>query len=214
MGQSLAGEFQPASRTVDVTFARDAESLRLKLRWKGQRNDKALSMMWGKEGDEAFSRGGCFAACHDNMTGMPGNRGQHTGKYLWSSREQQQQIGRPAIMKDQAALTEMMEQGKFLVMWHVDLHSGETRTATVLGQPDWQDQPALQASTHYENGWWQVDLRRSLTHQASHLVAFDSEAQYTFGIALNGVDNAAGEHWVSLPLTFRFSGKNADFKVE
>ena len=162
MGQSLAGEFQPASRTVDVTFSRDADSLRLKLRWKGQRNDKALSMMWGKDGDEAFRRGGCFAACHNDMTDMPGNRGQQTGKYLWTSREQQQQIGRPAIVKDQAALAEMMEQGKFVVMWHVDLNSGTATTATLLDKLNWRAEPAFRASTSYENGWWQVDLRRSL----------------------------------------------------
>ncbi|RLA26382.1 MAG: hypothetical protein DRR11_19890, partial [Gammaproteobacteria bacterium] len=65
MGQALAGEFQNVSRTVDVSFARDGDSLHLKLRWEGQRDDKTLSMMWGKDGNEAFRRGGCFAACHD-----------------------------------------------------------------------------------------------------------------------------------------------------
>jgi len=214
IGQSLAGEFQPASRRVDVSFSRDADSLRVQLRWKGQRNDQALSMMWGKGGDETFRRGGCFAACHDDMSGMPGNRGQQTGKYLWSSREQRQQIGRPAIAKDQAALAKMMEQGKFVVMWHVDLNSGKARTATLLDQVNWRAEPAFRASTRFENGWWQVDLRRSLTHQASHVLPFDPEGQYTFGIAINGADNAGGGHWVSLPLTLRSSGEDSDFKVE
>ena len=214
MGQSLAGEFQPASRAVDVTFSRDADSLRIKLRWKGQRDEKALSMMLGKDGNDAFRRGGCFATCHDDMTGMPGNRGQQTGKYLWSSRAQQQQIGRPAILKDQAALTQMMEQGKFVIIWHVDLHSGTARTATLLDQVNWRAEPAFRASTSYTNGWWQVDLRRSLQRDTSHVLPFDPEGQYTFGIAINGAGNAGGGHWVSLPLTVRSSGKDSDFKVE
>ena len=170
--------------------------------------------MLGKDGNDAFRRGGCFAACHDDMTGMPGNRGQQTDKYLLASRSQQAQIGRPAIVKDQAALTEMMEQGKFVIMWHVDLHSGTARTATLLDKVNWRSEPAFRASTSYTNGWWQVDLRRSLRHDSSHVLPFDPEGQYTFGIAINGADNAGGTHWVSLPLTVRSSGKDSDFKVE
>jgi predicted CXXCH cytochrome family protein len=214
MGQALAGEIQPASRKIQVTFGRDADSLRIKLRWQGGRNEKALSLMLGKDGNDAFRRGGCFAACHNDMTGMPGNRGQQTDKYLLASRSQQSQIGRPAIVKDQAALTEMMEQGKFVIMWHVDLHSGTARTATLLDKVNWRSEPAFRASTSYTNGWWQVDLRRSLHHDSSHVLPFDPEGQYTFGIAINGADNAGGGHWVSLPLTVRSSGKDSDFKVE
>ena len=208
MGQTLAGEFQPASRTVDVSFSRDGDNLRVKLRWEGPRDDKALSIMWGNDGNEAFRRGGCFAACHD------GKRDQQAGKYLSTSREQQRQIGRPAIVKDQAALTEMMAQGKFVVMWQVDLSSGKATTAALLDKLNWQAEAAFQASVHYENGWWQLDIKRSLLPQPGHLLPFEPEDQYTFGIAINGANNKGGGHWVSLPLTLRSSGKNSDFKVE
>jgi len=211
MGLSLAGNFQPASRKVHVTFSRDADSLRLKLRWQGQSDDKALSLMWGKDGNEAFRRGGCFAACHNDA---PGDSSLLSSKYLWASREQQQQIGRPAIVKDQAELAKMMQQGEFVVMWHVDLTSKKATTATLLDKLNLRAEPAFQASTSYENGWWQVDISRSLTLQASHLLPFDPADQYTFGIAINGADNAGGGHWVSLPLTLRSSGKDSDFKVE
>jgi len=207
MGQSLAGDFQPASREVKVSFSRDADSLRVKLRWQGQRDDKALSMMWGKDGNETFRRGGCFGACHNDTTGG-------SSKYLWASREQRQQIGRPAIIKSKAELAEMMQRGEFVVMWHIDLNSGKATTATLLDKLSWSAEPVFRASTSYENGWWQVDIRRSLAHEAAHLLPFDPEAQYTFAIAINGADNTGAGHWVSLPLTLRSSGKDSDFKVE
>jgi cytochrome c-type protein NapC len=51
-------------------------------------------LMWGmRASNSAFTRGGCFAACHSDLPGMSRDRGQQQGKYLWSSRVQQQAIG-------------------------------------------------------------------------------------------------------------------------
>lgn len=213
MGKSQAGDFSPASRDVEITLASDADSLRMTLQWKGDRNEKDVALMWGSGTNEAFRRGGCFAACHSDLPGMSGNRGQQVDKYLSVSREQQKTVGRPAIVKSEAELKALMAEGNFAVIWRIDLATGKAEAATVLEQVRWQPHAPIRASTKYENGRWTVNIRRSLSRQPEQLVTFDPETKYTFGVALHGADNPGGKHWVSLPLTVSYNGDDTDFKA-
>jgi DmsE family decaheme c-type cytochrome len=215
MGQAQAGSFEPATREIEVAFDRDEQSLRLTLQWRGEADERDIALMWGAgSGDEAFSRGGCFAACHSDLPGMSANRGQQLGKYLMSSRLQERSIGKPAIVRDAAALRELMAQDKFAVLWRVELASGKADAATVLEDVHWQSAAPIRASTSYRNGQWTVKIRRAMKSQPAQLMQFDPDGKYTFGIALHGADNPGGKHWVSLPLTFSYSGDDTDFKVD
>lgn len=213
MGEAQAGDFSPAWRDVKVTLAGDADSLRMTLQWKGDRNEKDVALMWGSGTNEAFRRGACFAACHSDLPGMSGNRGQPVDKYLSVSREQQQAIGKPAIVKSEAELEKLMAEGNFAVIWRIQLATGKAEAATVLEDVKWQPHAPIRASTKYENGQWTVNIRRSLSRQPEQLVTFDPETKYTFGIALHGANNPGGKHWVSLPLTVSYNGDDTEFKV-
>ena len=212
--KQAAGNFKPASKEIRVSFSGDADSLRLTLKWKGARDEKDIALMWGDGTNEAFRRGACFAACHSDLPGMSGNRGQQIDKYLAVSREQQKSIGKPAIVKSEAELEALMAEGNFAVLWRIDLASGKAEAATVLDDVNWRSGAPIRASTKYENGWWTVNIRRATSRQPEHLVTFDPENKYTFGIALHGPDNPGGKHWVSLPLTLNYSGDDTDFRIK
>ena len=215
MGLSQAGEFKPAHRDMQVSFDRDEDSIRMTLEWRGERDETDLALMWGSSrSDEAFRRGGCFAACHSDLPGMSGDRGQQTGKYLWASRAQLQALGKPPIVKDQEELAKMMADGQFVVLWRVKLNSGKAEAATLLDDVHWRPTAPIRASTSYRNGRWTVHIRRSLSRMPEHLVTFDPESTYTFGIALHGADNPGAGHWVSLPKSLSYSGNETDFRVE
>jgi predicted CXXCH cytochrome family protein len=213
MGAAQANGFEPAFRAVDIAFGVDADDMLITLHWIGPEGDSDISFMWGDGGNEAFRRGACFAACHDDLPGMARDRGQQTGKYLWSSRSQQQQVGQPSIIKAEAALAELMAAGEFVELWRIQLASGRVEVASVLADVAWQSKNLIQINKSYSDGAWNVAIRVPLNNTQS-LHPFNREGKHTFGIALHGANNPGGRHWVSLPMTLDFAGDETDFKVE
>lgn len=214
MGRAQAGDFEPVSRNLEVSFDRDADSLRMVLEWRGSRDEKTISMMWGDGSNAEFRRGGCFAACHSDLPGMSRDRGQQTGKYLRVSRLQQRSVGVPPIVRDQAELAELMAQNDFAALWRIDLASGRAGLATVLDDVHWQPGLSIRASTSYADGRWTVKLRRAIGRESSQLMTFDPQGVYTFAIALHGADNPGARHWVSLPMTLSYTGNDTDFRID
>ncbi|MBP6701602.1 MAG: NapC/NirT family cytochrome c [Halioglobus sp.] len=213
MGAAQASGFAPAARDMTVSFAATAEHLTLTLRWQGPPDDADVALMWGDGGSDAFRRGGCFAACHSDLPGMSGDRGQNTGKYLWDSRAQLQRVGQPSMTKSAAELEALQAEGNFVEMWRVRLASGQVEVAALLADVSWQPSNLIQINKNYMDGWWTVALVTPLNNTAS-LKPFAPDGKYTFGVALHGAANPGGKHWVSLPMTLSFTGDETDFKVE
>ena len=215
LGRARAGDFEPAHRGIKVSFDADERSVRMVLQWRGDRDESDLSLRWGtRDSDQPFSRGGCIAACHSDLPGMSRDRGQKTGKYLWASRVQQQALGQPAIVKDASELEQMMADGQFVVLWNINLNSGEVRAATLLEDIHWRPDAPIRASSSYQGGVWTVKIRRDLKYQPEHLMKFQREDRFTFGIALHGADNPGAGHWVSLPMTLTYDGEDSVFRVK
>lgn len=213
MGEAQAARIAPTSREISVAFSRDEDWMTITLGWQGPPDDVDLALMWDDGGNDAFRRGGCFAACHSDLPGMSRDRGQHTGKYLWSSRSQLQRIGQPSLRRPAAELEQLLAEGDFVELWRVKLASGDVDVATLLADVDWQPGNLIQINKSYTNGYWMVALTVPLNNTNS-LKPFTPDGKYTFGIALHGAVNPAGRHWVSLPLTMSFAGDETDFKVE
>ena len=215
MARGITGNATPELRDVEMTFSSDAKSLVLSLSWEGSVDDVDISLMWGDSDSDAFRRGGCFAACHSDMPGMSRDRGQRLGKYLTASRAQQQQIGRPAILKDQAALAQMMAAGNFVEIWRVQLNGGtaSVQSAALLSGLDWRDKGPLAGSAKYSDGRWSVRLQRPLAAGVGYK-DFTAGDKYTLGVALHGNSNPGGEHWVSLPLTLSLDRDDTDFTTQ
>ena len=213
MGASRGDIVQPASREVQVSFAREDEQLLMTLQWQGTEDEKSIALMWGDGGNAAFRRGGCFAACHSDLPGMSRDRGQQTSKYLKVSREQQQRIGQPSITSSEPALEQLLAQGQFVEMWRVSLASATIDTALLLAEVTWQPTNLIWINKSYSDGRWTVALKQKLDNTGVG-VNFVPGGRYTFGIALNGVNNPGGKHWVSLPMTLSFGGDDTDFTAE
>jgi predicted CXXCH cytochrome family protein len=213
LGEARSGDFQPASREVQVAFSREGDQLLIALQWQGSEQDAAISLMWGDGSNTAFQRGGCFAACHSDLPGMARNRGQQISKYLAVSRAQQQQIGQPPIIEDETGLQQLMDEGNFVEMWRVRLDSTMVEKSLVLAETNWQPDKLIQINKSYRDGQWRVALRRNM-HNTKVGLNFMLESKYTFGIALNGASNPGHGHWVSLPLTLSFGGDETDFTAE
>ena len=215
MGAALASAtgFEPAFREMDVSFAARDDYLLTTLSWKGAADDVNVAIMWGDRDSMALERGSCFAACHSDMPGMSRDRGQQTGKYLMASRSQQRQIGKPAIVKDDDALRALLAKGEFGELWRLTLAGERLETATVLSGLEWSSSEMVSGTARFDAGRWTVQLQRELGTAAGYK-NLNRSGKYTVGIALHGVNNRGGKHWVSLPMTLSFSGDDTDFKVE
>ncbi|MEE4143780.1 MAG: cytochrome c3 family protein [Halieaceae bacterium] len=213
MGEAQAAGVSPTSRELTVAFSRDEDWMTVTLDWQGPPDDTDIALMWDDGGNDAFRRGGCFAACHSDLPGMSRDRGQHTGKYLWTSRSQQQRIGQPSLLRPAPELERLLAEGDFVELWRVKLATGEVDVAILLAEVNWQPGKLIQINKTYSNGHWTVALTAPLNNTNS-LKPFTPDGKYTFGIALHGAVNPAGRHWVSLPLTMSFTGDETDFKVE
>ena len=214
MGEALGdGSINATHRAVDVAFKRVEGELSINLSWEGPGDDQQLALMWGDDTNPAYARGGCFAACHDDLKGMSRDRGQVSSKYLSVSRQQRQQIGQPAILQDQATLEELKAQGSFAEIWQLDLQSGDLKVAQLLADTEWQAPKLISVNKNHDQGVWTVELRHSMGNTENRL-NINQGRRYTVGIALNGEDNPGGKHWVSLPLTFSVGGIDTDFTAE
>ena len=214
MGVARGGDITPASREVDVAFAREGDELHITLQWQGAADDAAISIMWGASANhEAFSAGGCFAACHSDLPGMSRDRGQATRKYLQVSRSQQQGIGRPTLVKGGTELAQLMEEGAFVEIWRISLGSSRVDKALLLATVDWQPAKLISINNNYVDGRWSMALKLQMADTGEG-VRFVSDNKYTFGIAMNGANNPGGKHWVSLPMTLSFGGDDTDFTAE
>jgi len=213
MGANRGGTVNPASRDIEVSVNRTGDKLDMVISWPGPETDSDLAIMWGNKGNDAFRRGGCFAACHGDLPGMARDRGQQTSKYLWVSRAQRQMIGRPPIIKDQAQLDTLLAADNFVELWRVNLASGKLETAALLEKVDLKPAAGITASSDYSNGRWRVNITRPLGPLPG-LKDFNTRGRLTLGIALHGADNPGEQHWVSLPMTLSFGGIDSDFTAE
>jgi predicted CXXCH cytochrome family protein len=212
MGKALATEL-PGSRDIDLSFREDGDALEINLSWPGDKDDTSIAFMWGDRTNEAFRRGGCWAACHDDMPGMTRERGQDIRKYLSISRSQQQRIGQPALVKDSASLDALIEAGNFVELWKIDLDQGETKIAQLLSTLNWHEDAGIDSEAKFADGRWTVVLKRPLLSGVGYK-AITPGVKYTFGVALHGGGRTGAGHWVSLPMTFSLDGDNTDFMAE
>ena len=206
MGQALGG----SSRPVSVSFESDSGAIIASIRWQGAEDDASISIMWGFGDYAPLRRGGCWAACHGDMSGMTLDRGNGRGKYLWSALEQRRQIGQPAIYKTSDDLAASMQAGEFAELWRVDLQSGTARTGTLLEAIRWQEGSAISAEVSFSDSTWSVTVRRPIAPE-SPLQTISEGKRYTFGVALHDATHKGERHWVSLPMTLSKDRDDTDF---
>ncbi len=205
---AVLGGPEPRLRQVSVRFSRQDERLLTQLSWDGGPEDSQLSLMWGFGDDPAIRRGGCWAACHDDMRGMRFDKGRP--KYLWASLAQRRVIGQPAVTRPELELAQDLAAGRFAELWTIDLASGVLQLDALLDKPHRLDSAGLQAEVDYTDGRWTATVARPLT-PVTPLLEVETGRSYTFGAALHGDGRSGAAHWVSLPMTVSVDRDDTDF---
>lgn len=206
MGTSLSDSQQAAYREIELAFARENNELLITLQWQGPADDQTLALMWGGSGSDAFQRGACFAACHNDMPGMSQDSGRQEQKYLQISRDGK-------AIKDDVTLQQLLQAGVFAEMWRISLHSTTLERTLLQAGSDPLPEKLISINKQHDRGLWSVALRYRLDDTKVG-IDFTNRAKYTFGIALNGAANPGHRHWVSLPLTLSFGGQETDFTAQ
>jgi predicted CXXCH cytochrome family protein len=199
---------EPRVRALTVNFSSDDGALVTRLSWDGDRDDSRVSLMWGFGEDAALRRGGCWAACHDDMRGMRLDKGKP--KYLWSALSQRRAINQPAVTKPEDVLAADLAAGRFAELWTIDLQSGALKVDALLDKPHRIATEAITAAVDYQDGRWTATVSRPLAPEAP-LLEVETGRSYTFGAALHSKGHSGGDHWVSLPMTFSADRDDTDF---
>ena len=214
MGSKLAhGSMLPGSRDIQLAFALIDDQLQVTVSWNSDSADEELAIMWASHNNDALARGGCFAACHNDMSGMSRDRGQVKDKYLAISRQQQAQVGQPAIVHSKDELAQLYEDKQFAEIWRLSLESAKLETAVLLEATPWESSKLIEIKSSSEGTTRKVVFRRQLDNTDAGLIFLPGQ-RYTLGIALSGEKNREGKHWVSLPMTLSFGGNDTDFTAE
>ncbi len=207
LSEALGGP-EPRVRAVSVSFSTHDDRLVTRLSWQGDRDDTQVSMLWGFSNDDTLRRGGCWAACHDDMRGMRFDKGK--SKYLWSSLAQRRMINQPAVNRPELELAEDLAAGRFGEQWTIDLDSAALWVEALLDKPHRLDATQLSAEVSHDDGQWTATVTRPLTPSAP-LKSVEQGRSYTFGTALHGLGREGADHWVSLPMTFSTDRDDTDF---
>lgn len=163
----------------------------------------------------AARRTGCWAACHDDMIGMPSApSGSELTKYLARSRTQVTRAGGGENYKPQGELNQMLADGMFLEFWQARANKGAPAVAAdgyILDKRHMNDNPVVNAIASFSGGVWTVELSRALSvDKAGHKDIVPGKT-YTVGFAIHDAHADHRFHHVSLEHTLVLDQGSADF---
>jgi cytochrome c-type protein NapC len=220
------GEGRAATLTANVRFGRDDENLYVRVEWpateaKGPKQDPdfeaKVTLLLDDGSVKPFSVSGCWATCHDDLTGMPSAaEGAERSKYLAASRTKLGRSGGGDATKPQAELDRMLAAGEFAEFWQAALVRGKpavARDGVVLEKWRKNEQPALSASATLADGKWVAVLSRRLRPSSPGRKEIAAGKTYTVGFAIHEGFSDKRHHYVSLDRRFVLDQGKADWVV-
>lgn len=213
---------KPGFIPTTVKVANDGTNLYVHIEFKeGQqpdaRQDPAfatkVTVMFndGKVGEA--NRAGCFAACHDDATGMPSANGATRTKYLPKTRLKMTRHGGGDALKPAADLAKMKADGYFLEYWQARLNPGkpaEAANGIVFDKREQTSPTVVHADAAYSNGTWSVTLSRKMDAGAG-FKSFSGPGPYYIAIAIHAGHTAHRFHYVSFERSMAINSGSADF---
>jgi hypothetical protein len=212
---------KPGSITATVKFANDGTNLYVHLDVKdgGQpdaRQDPAnaekVTVMFSKATASDVVRGGCFAACHDDMTGMPSAGGARRTHYLAATHAKLTRQGAGDALKPDADLAKLKADGYFLEDWQAAVNPGAPAKPTgyvVFAKRDQASLP-LTAEGTTANGVTSVTLSSKLA-PGGEFIGFAPGTTYRVAFAVHDGHTAGRFHYISLERTLVINSGSADF---
>lgn len=218
-------EGRRATLPLNVKVAHDGERLYARMEWPaverpgGRRMDTEyeakLTLMLADSGIKEVRIAGCWAACHDDLTGMASApEGTELSKYLAASRTRIRRSGGGENFKADSDLKKLLEAGTFLEYWQARLDRGRSATAAdayVLERWHEAKTPIVNAQASLTDGRWSVVLSRPLVSSSTNRKGIVPGEIYVVGFAIHEDHAAKRFHHVSLEYTLALDKGDADF---
>ena len=215
----IAGK--PGSIVATVKFANDGSNLYVHLDVKdpGQPDAKQdpatatkVTVMFSAAKTADVARAGCFAACHDDMTGMASAAGATRTHYLSATHAKLSRQGGGDALKPDADLAKLKADGYFLEDWQAKLNAGQPAKAAsyVVFDKRADASVPLDVAATGADGNWSVTLSSKLAPGGGYL-GFAAGTVYHVSFAVHDGHAAGRFHYVSLEKTLAIDSGSADF---
>lgn len=212
---------KPGSVVATVKFAHDAENLYVHLDVKdgnqpdaGQdkANASKVTVMFSASKATDIAHAGCFAACHDDMAGMPSGAGANRTHYLAGTHAKLTRQGAGDALKPDADLVKLKSEGYYLEDWQAAINPGQpakTSSFVVFSKRDPVQLP-LTAEATVSGGVTSVTLSGKLA-PGSDFLAFNPGTVYHVSFAVHDGHAAGRYHYISLEKSLVLDSGSADF---
>ena len=214
----IAGK--PGALPVKVQVANDGTDLFVRLTFAEGNQPNAnqdpayatkVSVMFNDGKVPEANRGGCWAACHDDLTGMPSAAGATRTMYLPRTRAKLTRQGGGDALKGPDDLGKLRADGYQLEYWQAMMNPGQApKAVTQVVFDKRNDAPnIISADASFAGGTWTVTIKRPLTPPApfSPIVA---GATYYLAFAIHSGHTAHRFHYVSYERSMVLNSGNAD----
>jgi hypothetical protein len=215
----IAGK--PGSISAMVKFANDGTNLYVHLDIKDGTQPDAkqdpkfatkVAVMFTKSNAADVGRAGCFAACHDDMTGMPSAAGATRTHYLAATHAKLTRQGAGDALKPDADLAKLRAADYFLEDWQAKINPGQPAQAAsyVVFAKRADGNVPLTAEATVSGGVTSVTLSSKLA-PGGDLINFAPGTTYHVGFAVHEGHTDGRFHYVSLERTLVINSGSADF---
>lgn len=215
----IAGK--PGWITATVKFANDGTNLYVHLDVKdpGQPDAKQdpstatkVTVMFSAAKTADVVRAGCYAACHDDMAGMPSAAGSSRTHYLPATHAKLTRQGGGDALKPDADLAKLKADGYFLEDWQAKLNAGQPAKAASYVVFDKRADAVvpLNVDASGKDGAWSVTLSSKLA-PGGGLISFAPGTVYHVSFSVHDGHAAGRFHYVSLEKTLAIDSGSADF---
>ena len=158
------------------------------------------------------NRGGCWAACHDDLTAMPSASGATRTMYLPKTRAKLSRQGGGDTLADAAKLADLKSGGYQLEYWQAALNPGQpakTETQIVFDKREAAASNIVTAEATQSGGTWSVTLKRPLA-AAAPFSAITAGNTYYLAFAIHSGHTAKRFHYVSYERSFSLNDGKTD----
>jgi cytochrome c-type protein NapC len=213
---------KPGAITATVKTANDGTTLYIHLDFsEGNQPDAhqdptyatKVTVMFDDGKVPEANRAGCWAACHDDLTGMPSANGATRTMYLPRTHAKLTRQGGGDTLATPSILDRLKSDGYQLEFWQAMLNPGQPAKATteiVFDKREIANPAVVVAEATQAGGVWSVTLSRKLT-VAAPFTSIEAGATYHLAFAIHAGHTAHRFHYVSYERTLMLNSGNADF---
>jgi hypothetical protein len=158
------------------------------------------------------NRGGCWAACHDDLTDMPSAAGASRSMYLPKSRAKLTRTGGGDALAAPDQLAKLRADGYQLEYWQAALNPGQPAKAVseiVFDKRDSASPNIVTAEATQSGGTWSVTISRPLNAAAPYSPIAAGNT-YHIAFAIHAGHTAHRFHYVSYERSMMLDSGSAD----